>query len=222
MIVTMNTIILSFFSFMSVVAGHGDHDQAPMVSETDWASQHMNGMLCKTIRSVEQLLTVGLEEHHIQGFDATTFFTLHDFSASRSWSGDDIRRMYGLFDESTSHIDEEHKIKATQQVLDIYDTDKDGHISLEEFLAGWEGKGMRLPDLGFGPGHHGDDEYEYEIHHWEKYHGDDTKLEDLTHPEDIAHFKKHEEEEKREEEWEVVFAAGIVEANIPNKYRREE
>ena len=23
-----------------------------------------------------------------------------------------------------------------------------------------------------GPGHHGDDEYEYEIHHFEKFHGE--------------------------------------------------
>lgn len=29
-------------------------------------------------------------------------------------------------------------------------------------------RGGRLPDFGMGPGHHGDDEYEYEIHHWER------------------------------------------------------
>jgi hypothetical protein len=130
--------------------------------------------------------------------------------------------MYGLYDASTSHIDEEHKTQAAQKILDLYDTDKDGHVSLEEFLAGWEGKGIKLPDLGFGPGHHGDDEYEYEIHHWEKYHGDDTKIEDLTHPEDIAHFKKHEEDEKREEAWEVLSGQGIVEANIPEKFLRKD
>lgn len=28
--------------------------------------------------------------------------------------------------------------------------------------------------LQLGPGHHGDDEYEYEIHHYEKYH-DESK-----------------------------------------------
>ena len=38
-----------------------------------------------------------------------------------------------------------------------------------------------------GPGHHGDDEYEYEIHHFEKFHNEDTTEEELTHPEDIEH-----------------------------------
>lgn len=32
--------------------------------------------------------------------------------------------------------------------------------------------------------------YEYELHHFEKYHDENTKEEDLNHPEDIAHFKK--------------------------------
>lgn len=27
-----------------------------------------------------------------------------------------------------------------------------------------------------GPGHHGDDEYEYEIHHFEKFHDESTSL----------------------------------------------
>ena len=35
-------------------------------------------------------------------------------------------------------------------------------------------EGQRLKDFGLGPGHHGDDEYEYEIHHFEKYH-DESK-----------------------------------------------
>ena len=34
-------------------------------------------------------------------------------------------------------------------------------------------KDLRL--LQLGPGHHGDDEYEYEIHHFAKYH-DESKL----------------------------------------------
>jgi hypothetical protein len=126
--------------------------------------------------------------------------------------------MYGLFDASTTHVPEINKAHAAQRILDIYDTDKDGRVSLQEFLAGWEQRNTRLPDLGFGPGHHGDDEYEYEIHHWEKYHGDDTKVEDLTHPEDIEHFRKHEEEERKAAEWEALQGAGIIEANIPEKF----
>lgn len=37
-------------------------------------------------------------------------------------------------------------------------------------MYGWRDKGKRMRDFGLGPGHHGDDEYEYEIHHFEKYH----------------------------------------------------
>ena len=107
-----------------------------------------------------------------------------------------------------------------QTVLDMFDIDKDGAISLSEFLQK-DKEGHKLPDFGMGPGHHGDDEYEYEIHHWEKYHsGDDVKEEDLNHPEDIEHFKMHEEKEARQEEWERLELRGIVERNIPPKYRR--
>jgi hypothetical protein len=107
--------------------------------------------------------------------------------------------------------------------MDLFDADRSGTISYAEYLVGVS-KGLKLPDLGFGPGHHGDDEYEYEIHHWEKYHsGDDVKEEDLTHPEDIEHFRKHEEEEQRQEEWEsLVKGQGVIEKNIPAKFLRPE
>ena len=90
-----------------------------------------------------------------------------------------------------------------------------------------------------GPGHHGDDEYEYEIHHFEKYHDEspfhplspspltpliqsaDTKEEDLIHPEDIAHFAKHEREEIEAERLEKLNKQAINEANIPAKFRRQ-
>ena len=48
----------------------------------------------------------------------------------------------------------------------------------------------------------------------------DTKEEDLTHPEDIAHFKKHEQEADAEERQEKLDAMSIVEQNIPAKFRR--
>src|SRR4051794_27498508 len=106
---------------------------------------------------------------------------------------EDIKRTYGLRDPSTSHIPEEKKESVVAHVLDIFDLDKDGKITAQEFQQRWD-EGEKLPDFGMGPGHHGDDEYEYEIHHWEKYHsGDDVKEEDLNHPEDIEHFRKHEE-----------------------------
>ncbi|KAK1080984.1 hypothetical protein LTR48_007604, partial [Friedmanniomyces endolithicus] len=105
------------------------------------------------------------EEHHITSFDAGSFFNLHDYDGSNEWTLDDILKTYGLRHESTDHIPYDEKEKA---------------------------KGLTLPDFGWGPGHHGDDEYEYEIHHFEKFHGDDATEEELNHPEDIAHFQKHE------------------------------
>jgi hypothetical protein len=71
-------------------------------------------------------------------------------------------------------------------VLDLYDHDKNGAISYAEYTIS-EAKGVRLPDFGYGPGHHGDDEYEYEIHHWELYHDENTTEEDLIHPEVSGH-----------------------------------
>lgn len=161
------------------------------------------------------------EEHHIQGFDPDTFFTLHDFDSTGAWSPEDIRRMYGLYDESTSNISDADKASAINKVISLFDADRSGTISYAEFTVA-SARGIKLPDFGYGPGHHGDDEYEYEIHHFEKYHsGDDVKEEDLTHPEDIEHFKKHDEEERRQEEWDKIFKSGnIIEKNIPKKFLR--
>ena len=103
--------------------------------------------------------------------------------------------------------------------MTLFDVDRSGTISEAEFIA-VAGKGVELPDFGFGPGHHGDAEYEYEIHHWEKYHGDDAKEEDLTHPEDIEHFQMHESEERQQAEWDQLERQGIVERNIPKKFWR--
>lgn len=48
----------------------------------------------------------------------------------------------------------------------------------------------------------------------------DTKEEDLTHPEDIAHFKKHDLEADEEERQQRLDRMPIVEQNIPQKFRR--
>ena len=159
------------------------------------------------------------EEHHISGFDAATFFNLHDYDGTGVWTAPDIRRTYGLSDPSSAHISETKKQMVVQTILDMFDIDKNGEVSLAEFQTK-DSMDVKLPDFGMGPGHHGDDEYEYEIHHWEKYHsGDDVKEEDLTHPEDIEHFKMHEQKEAAQEEWERL-EKGIVEKNIPAKYRQ--
>lgn len=129
--------------------------------------------------------------------------------------------MYGLFDRSNAHVSDAQKADLISKILNLYDSDGSGTVSYAEFVAA-DAKGVKLPDLGFGPGHHGDDEYEYEIHHWEKYHsGPDVKIEDLNHPEDIEHFRMHEQQEQEQMEWEEKEREGIVESNIPNKFRRE-
>jgi hypothetical protein len=54
-----------------------------------------------------------------------------------------------------------------------------------------------------------------------RYHDENTKLEDLTHPEDIEHFKKHEEMELEQERLEKLSKQSIVLENIPAKFRRD-
>jgi hypothetical protein len=49
----------------------------------------------------------------------------------------------------------------------------------------------------------------------------DTKEEDLTHPEDIAHFAKHEREEEAAERQAILDLQPVNEANIPQMFRRQ-
>jgi hypothetical protein len=129
-------------------------------------------------------------------------------------------RTYGLFDESNKGMAEKRKDEVRDILLGLLDKDADSSVSRKEWMD-FINSGKTLPDLNTGPGHHGDDEYEYEIHHWEKYHDDNTKLEDLTHPEDIEHFKKHDEMEDAQDRLEAMQKLSIVEANIPQKFRRQ-
>ncbi|KAI9894619.1 MAG: hypothetical protein M1814_001974 [Vezdaea aestivalis] len=196
-------VLLSFlFALSPLVSAHTDHAQEPLAADAqpDWALQHM------------------IEEHHIQNFDPRSFFILHDYDESGSWTGPEIQRTYGLDDESHASTPFAKRDEVARTVLDLLDLNGDSHVSLEEWEA-FCAKGGKLPDLGTGPGHHGDDEYEYEIHHFEKYHDENTKYEDLTHPEDIAHFAKHEAMEKEEEMLEAREKLKIIEANIPMKFR---
>lgn len=181
---------------------HGEHDQQPIPADADWATRHM------------------IEEHHINSFDAGSFFSLHDYDSSGTWTPEDIRKTYGLKDESTKDVPESKKQEVVDEVLKLFDADRSGTISMAEYIIG-DARGQKLPDFGLGPGHHGDDEYEYEIHHFEKYHDENTREEDLIHPEDIAHFKKHDEMEAAAERQEQLDRMAIVEANIPAKFRRD-
>ena len=48
----------------------------------------------------------------------------------------------------------------------------------------------------------------------------DTREEDLTHPEDIAHFAKHDAMEDAADRQQELDRMPIVEQNIPQKFRR--
>ncbi len=58
-----------------------------------------------------------------------------------------------------------------------------------------------------------------------RYHDENTKEEDLTHPEDIEHFKKHDEMEDEADKVEALNKMlenmSIVEHNIPMRFRRD-
>ncbi|RJE20678.1 Secretory pathway protein Ssp120 [Aspergillus sclerotialis] len=185
----------------TLVNAHGSHD-SPQNPSGDWATWHMQ------------------EEHHIDNFDAASFFTLHDYDSSGAWTPEEIRRTYGLDDVSNSGLPEDRKQQVVQQVLSLFDRSNLGVITRDDWMAAIAA-GKRLPNFGLGPGHHGDNEYEYEIHHFEKFHGDDAKEEDLTHPEDIEHFRKHDAEEDAEIRLEQLEKMQIVEANIPQKFRKQ-
>ncbi|KAF3766413.1 hypothetical protein M406DRAFT_356332 [Cryphonectria parasitica EP155] len=181
----------------------GDHGQKPIVDvNADWMTKHM------------------AEEHHIADFDASSFFALHDFDSDGQWEGSEIQRTYGLMDESNKHVTDERKQEIVREVLRLADADGDGVIRRDEFENFISRDKGTLPDFGTGPGHHGDLEFEYEIHHWEMYHDENTKLEDLTHPEDIEHFRLHDQMEDEQDRLEVMTHRRIVEENIPDKFRR--
>ncbi|OWO97384.1 hypothetical protein B2J93_3084 [Marssonina coronariae] len=160
-------------------------------------------------------------EHRIDNFDAASFFTLHDFDDSGYWDTAEILKTYGMEDETAKDVPQSKKDEIRIEVMKLLDSNNNGIVEREEWMAfNLERKGT-LPDFGTGPGHHWDMEMEYEIHHWEKYHDENTKEEDLIHPEDIAHFKKHDELEDEADRVAALDRMPIVEQNIPAKFRRE-
>jgi hypothetical protein len=53
-----------------------------------------------------------------------------------------------------------------------------------------------------------------------RYHDENTKEEDLIHPEDIEHFKQHDELQDEAERVAKMDRLSVVEQNIPEKFRR--
>ena len=123
-------ISLAVLAFLPTALCHGH--QVPISDDADWATRHM------------------AEEHHIANLDPSAFFALHDYDSSGHWSPDEIRRTYGLDDESAKDVPQERKSSAVQEVVQLFDKDGDGAISRDEWMDGWVKEGKRLPDLGVG------------------------------------------------------------------------
>lgn len=164
----------------------------------DWETRHM------------------AEEHHIDTFDKASFFSLHDYDDNDVWDVSEVLKTYGCDDPSASDVSEMKKNEITQTVLHLLDRNKNNIIERSEYLA-FENS---LPDFELGPGHHWDMETEYEIHHWQRYHDENTKAEELTHPEDIEHFTIHDQLEDEAEAQAAMDKLSIVEENIPAKFKK--
>ncbi|RKF61108.1 putative calcium-binding protein [Erysiphe neolycopersici] len=159
-----------------------------------------------------------VEEHHIDSFDKASFFSLHDYDDNDVWDVSEVLKTYGMDDPSAKNVPEIKKNEITQTILDLLDRNKNNIIERGEYMA-FE---HSLPDFGLGPGHHWDMETEYEIHHWQKfrYHNENTKMEELTHAEDLEHFKIHDQLEDEAEAQADMDKLTIVEVNIPAKFKK--
>ncbi|CAE6514183.1 unnamed protein product [Rhizoctonia solani] len=180
--------------------GHGDGDP-----NANYAQRHM------------------ASEHHIDAFNPSTFFQLHDLDRNGILDRNEIEAIYGVhhvYSKRKTPTEEAQAAKAKQvadAVLAAMDTNGDGFVTMEEFLA----KGLdALPDFSSlgAEGHHYDVESEFFLHHEEMYHSTpETQTdESYNHPEDIEHFAHHEEiervEEERERKYEGLADDGVHKA----------
>ncbi|GAA5967392.1 hypothetical protein JCM11641_000532 [Rhodosporidiobolus odoratus] len=168
---------------------HGDHAEVDDNPDATYAELHM------------------AQEHHMDSFDIQAFFHLHDLNRDGVLDRNEIESMYGVHHEKkrkgTKNL-EVHTAQAREivdKVLDKLDANRDGVLTMREFVAGGVGG---LPNFKGVEhlGHHYDAEGEYFLHHEEMYHNTpETQTEEsYTHPEDIEHFMAHETIEDEEEE----------------------
>lgn len=142
-------------------------------------------------------------EHGLDDFTPSAFFQLHAVTDPKLITKRDILRMYGLQrdeivgqgdgmggHDNSEHISPELKDRVVTRVLHLMDKDKNGVISMEEWLE-FSLSGGEFPDFGLGPGHEYDFEEEYEKHHWLKYHAQDDPDVEIMHKEDIEHELLH-------------------------------
>lgn len=110
---------------------------------------HSSAISLISVKLTTWLPLQNTDEHHIANFDPGAFFTLHDYDSSGSWTPEEIRRTYGLDDESSRGVPPGKKQDVIRDVLDIFDESGDGVVSWDEWIQGWR-KGKRLPDFGVG------------------------------------------------------------------------
>lgn len=91
---------------------------------------------------------------------------MHDYDDNGWWDEVEIQTTYGLYDKSNKNTPQSKRDEVVHKCMELMDKDGDGSITRDEWMSFIKGGGI-LPDFKVGPGHHGDDEYEYEIHHWE-------------------------------------------------------
>jgi hypothetical protein len=83
-LLSASTMLFASFvlgALVGVAAAHGSHESSRDPASS-WAEYHM------------------AEEHHVSNFDPPSFFTLHDFNSDGVWTPEEVRRFYGLDDES--------------------------------------------------------------------------------------------------------------------------
>lgn len=169
-------------------------------------------------------------EHGYDEFDPKAFFLEHDVDNSRFWTKEDIIRLYGLqkdtivgdgtgmgSDEQTVEITDADRERVYQGVISLLDTNYDGKISMDEWRQFCQDQ-KTLPDFGYGTGHHGDYEYEYEVHHWREYHMENDPDVKIQHPEDEEHERLYHQYEHNDDSWADHDSSWIRREQIPNKF----
>lgn len=206
------------------VTAHNDHSQTVLKqkpSNLRWQDWHM------------------LEEHKLSEYDGKSFFKLHDLKGTGFWDITDILNLYGVAHESIIGdgsgmgedkviITAEVQANVVESVFKLFDKNKDGKISLDEWLN-FHNNGGELPDFGYGQGHHLDFESEYEEHHWKKYHAENDPDTKIKHKEDIEHELLHhqyeldETHDRSEKLREVIrnYLSPVRVQNIAGKYKRD-
>ena len=123
--------------------------------------------------------------------------------------------IYGVTNnkEQDNDVPPEKVKEIRDTVFNLIDSDRDSRITRDEWIT-FKSSGGELPDFGY-EGHHEDEETEFDIHHVEKYHSDpnDDDESKWNHPEDIEHFRKHEEK---------YHSHHAPTENIPLKFRKQE